>query len=360
VTLCKRCDSEILAAAEYVANQDLNREPKALAAENSGGLVRVFAAADQYVEAQLIATVCRRLNDAGYEYPAIAILLRSDYLGRFSEPIAAALSAAGIPVSERRAIDPLSEPSTRRLLALARLAVPPDDSLAVRTVLQLASGIGGGSVDALESLAVTRGDRFSSTVRAVAADMSLLPSFGGRIAAAWNSVEKAAAELVTVVGPGGGVGRTAVELRAAFSAAAGVLGVHDDAVDDLMMLASQTDATSLSDLLSGSSSVSDGLEPRISSDSVNMMTMHQAKGLTFDCVLIPGLEDELVPGGYDDPDQEGDQRRLLYVSMTRAKHALVLFYATKRTGAQAHSGRGPTTRDRRLSRFLSDYKFKKD
>jgi len=88
--------------------------------------------------------------------------------------------------------------------------------------------------------------------------------------------------------------------------------------------------------------------------------MHQAKGLTFDCVLIPGIEDELLPGSYDDPEQEGDQRRLLYVSMTRARHALVSFYATRRTGAQAHSGRGPTTKDRRLTCFLADYKFKKD
>lgn len=359
ITLCKRCDSAILAAAEYVANQDLDREPKDLEAESKGGLVRIFAAADQYAEAKKIANVCLRLHEAGYEYPAIAVLLRSDFHGRFSQPIVDALAANGVPVSEHRTANPLLGESTRRLYALGQLAVSPDDSLAARTLLHLTPRIGDGCIEAVESLAVKRGERYSSTVRAVAEDASFLSNVGSRVAAAWKNVEVAVSKLNVVVAADEGAVITADDLRAALSEAAAVLSLPTHAIDDLMQLASETESTSLADLLSKSSTVSEGLEPQLSTDSVNIMTMHQAKGLTFDCVLIPGLEDKLIPGSYDDPEQEGDQRRLLYVSMTRARHALALFYATRRTGAQAHSGRGPTTKDRHLTRFLADYKFKK-
>ncbi len=360
MTLCKRCDSEILAAAEYVANQDLDREMKDLVAENHGGLVRIFAASDQYTEAKMITTVCQRLHAAGYEYSAIAILVHSDYHGRFSQPIVDTLSEGSVPVSEHRIANPLSEENTRRLYALAQLAVSADDSLAVRTLLQLTPGIGDSCIETLESLAVKRGDRYSNTARAVAEDVSLLANVGSRVAAAWKNIEAAVHKLEKVVAPSEEDGLISDELRNSLFEAALVLGLSTHAVDDLIQLVSETESASLTDLLAKTSTVGDRFEPQLSKDSVNIMTMHQAKGLTFDCVLIPGLEDELIPGNYDDPEQEGDQRRLLYVSMTRARHALMLFYATRRTGAQAHSGRGPTTKDRNLTRFLSDYKFKKD
>jgi superfamily I DNA/RNA helicase len=314
---------------------------------------------NQDSEAGTIAKVCRRLHDAGHAYPSIAILLRSDRHQRFSQPIVDALNANGIPVSEHKASQPLSELPTRRLYALAQLAVSPEDSLATRTLLQLTPGIGDGCVEALEDLAVRRVERYSTTVRAVAEDPSLL-SVGSRIAKAWTVVEAAVAELSAVAGTGEDGETSPGDVRTSLSAAAALLAIPTHAIDDIMNLVGETESTSLSDLLSRSSTISEGLEPQLSADSVNIMTMHQAKGLTFDCVLIPGLEDELLPGSYDDPEEEGDQRRLLYVSMTRARHALMLFYATQRTGAQAHSGRGPTTKDRSLTRFLADYRFKKD
>jgi len=360
VTLCKRCDREILEAAEYVANQDLEREPKDLQPENDGGFVRLFSAVDQDGEAGIIAEACRRLHEAGFTYPSIAILLRSDYQQRFSQPIIDALIAKGIPASEQKVLHPLSEPQTRCLYALAQLAVSPEDPLAARTLLQLTPGIGDRCLEALEALTVQRVERFSTTVRVVAEDPSLLPSFGPRIVKVWNVIQAAVAELLTVAGTGEDGEVAPDELRTALSAAAALLALPTHAVDDIVDLADETDSSSLFDLLSRSSTISEGLEPQLSIDSVNIMTMHQAKGLTFDCVLIPGLEDELIPGKYDDPNQEGDQRRLLYVSMTRARHALVLFYAMRRTGVQAHSGRKPTGKDRSLTRFLADYRFKKD
>jgi len=356
LSLCKRCDRAILDAAEYVANQDLQREPKALKPENGGGVVRLYSNPSQTAEATRIAKVCRELHDANHAYPAIAVLLRSDYLRRFSRPVVDALKAAEIPVAAHGTAHPLTEQATRRLYALARLTVSPEDSLAVRTLLQLTPGIGDGCIVALEGLAVQRVERYAATVRAVALDPTLLPPVGSRVAKAWSTIEAATKELSPFVEPVDGVGLD--ELRAAFAAAADLLQVSSHAGDDIFSLIGEPQPASLSDLLSRTMTVSDRLEPQLSTDSVNIMTMHQAKGLTFDCVLIPGLEDELLPGKHDDPEEEGDERRLLYVSMTRARHALALFYATRRTGAQEHSGRRSTGRDRKLTRFLADYKFR--
>jgi superfamily I DNA/RNA helicase len=94
-------------------------------------------------------------------------------------------------------------------------------------------------------------------------------------------------------------------------------------------------------------------------DAVNILTMHQAKGLTFDVCFIVGAEDEFIPGR-NDGEFIGDERRLLYVSMTRAKHQLCITYCVKRTGRQKYAGRVPQggQERRRLTRFLADGKFK--
>lgn len=74
----------------------------------------------------------------------------------------------------------------------------------------------------------------------------------------------------------------------------------------------------------------DSLEKK--QDSVKLMTIHAAKGLEFDYVFIPGLEQGLFPHdgfGEDDRDEE-EERRLMYVALTRARKKLYLSYAMMR------------------------------
>jgi len=359
ITLCKRCDSGILQAAEFVADQDLARIPKDIRAEAEGGLVQIAHFADQAHEAAAIASGCRQLHEMGYGWGEIAILLRSDRYGRFSEPIVQALTKSAIPVSTHRTNDPLSERETRFLYALVQLVVNAEDSVAARVLLQLSAGVGDGTIADLEGFALSRGIRFIEAFRTVAADPSVMPRSGSRIAKAWSAVEAAGATLAIVDREEGEPPVALGELRESLETSAAVLGIDSHSVDDLMAIIGEVDGCRLSDIVTRSASVSEGLEPRVDVGAVNVMTMHQAKGLTFDCVIIPGLEDQLLPGECADLDEEGDERRLLYVSMTRAKHALLLLYANKRTGDQAHSGRAVGKgKQRVLTRFLADYKFK--
>ena len=65
------------------------------------------------------------------------------------------------------------------------------------------------------------------------------------------------------------------------------------------------------------------------SDSVRLMTLHNAKGLEFGCVFIAGLEEELLPHrmSMDSRESIEEERRLFYVGVTRAKSRLILSYA---------------------------------
>lgn len=70
--------------------------------------------------------------------------------------------------------------------------------------------------------------------------------------------------------------------------------------------------------------------------ALKMMTIHMAKGLEFDSVMIVGLEEELFPnvrygGGEQDPQEVEEERRLFYVGMTRARKRLTLLFAKNRT-----------------------------
>jgi superfamily I DNA/RNA helicase len=93
-------------------------------------------------------------------------------------------------------------------------------------------------------------------------------------------------------------------------------------------------------------------EQELQEGAINIMTMHQAKGLTADAVVIVAAEDEYIPGRAEGAAVD-DERRLLYVSLTRARRYLYVTHCRQRTGQQAHTGRNPGTHQRTLTRFLS-------
>jgi DNA helicase-2/ATP-dependent DNA helicase PcrA len=67
-------------------------------------------------------------------------------------------------------------------------------------------------------------------------------------------------------------------------------------------------------------------------EAVNLMTLHSAKGLEFRAVFLAGLEDGLLPSrlNFDDETKMAEERRLLYVGVTRARQTLFCLYARQR------------------------------
>ncbi len=78
-------------------------------------------------------------------------------------------------------------------------------------------------------------------------------------------------------------------------------------------------------------------------DAVQLMTIHSAKGLEFRRVYIAGLEENVLPGYYalraEDPEAIAEERRLLYVAMTRAAESLTLTQVENRGGFQQEPSR---------------------
>ncbi len=122
-------------------------------------------------------------------------------------------------------------------------------------------------------------------------------------------------------------------------------------VRELLSVAAEYQDLGLAGFLEEVSLVSepDKVSGASSSSGVVMMTLHSAKGLEFPAVFITGLEESILPHSralYDAGEME-EERRLMYVGMTRAKQELYLTYATERTlyGGRQHNP---------PSRFLSD------
>ena len=71
-------------------------------------------------------------------------------------------------------------------------------------------------------------------------------------------------------------------------------------------------------------------DPRDES-GVTLMTMHNTKGLEFSRVFVAGVEDEIIPGRHDEsPSATEEERRIMYVAMTRARKSLYISYAAQR------------------------------
>lgn len=120
-------------------------------------------------------------------------------------------------------------------------------------------------------------------------------------------------------------------------------------VKELLSVAAEYADSGLDGFLEEVSLVSDLDSADFGSDAVVLMTLHAAKGLEFPVVFITGLEETILPHSRAlyDPSEMEEERRLMYVGMTRAKQELYLTYATERTlyGGRQHNP---------PSRFISD------
>jgi len=109
-------------------------------------------------------------------------------------------------------------------------------------------------------------------------------------------------------------------------------------------------AVYLSDYLAEVSLLTDQDEEKSAEgDRVTMMTIHAAKGLEFRYVFVVGLEEDMFPSTFSQDSERAleEERRLLYVALTRAEKACVFSYAKSRF-------RNGTMNFTRPSRFLSD------
>ena len=110
-------------------------------------------------------------------------------------------------------------------------------------------------------------------------------------------------------------------------------------------------SATLTQLLAAITSPEDTLDQELEKGKANILTMHRAKGLSARAVIIIAAEEQLIPGDATG-DEFDDARRLLYVSLSRAKEYLLITFCNRRTGRQRHSGSDLGNARRTLTPFL--------
>ncbi len=335
-----RSTAAILSLANTVIEENTARRGKTLRATRAGGeKVVLLEAADDRDEAEAIAQAMQAWRSQGHRYAEAAVLYRTNAQSRgFEEQ----MRRAGIPYRLIGAVRFYDRREIRDLIAWLRLvANPADDEAFRRAISAPRRGVGDTTVELLYAEAQQVGVPLLEMARRAATVPGMRPatkeSLAGfvalvdrlRAAAADTSVDVLLVDLVESSGYD-------AALRAE-----GPEGIERlDNVRELVTSAAETiiddggevGLRPLDHFLQRATLVTalDALGP--DADAVTMMTVHTAKGLEYGFVAVTGLEDGLFPlaRAYDDPETLEEERRLLYVAITRAGSRLLLSWAHQR------------------------------
>ncbi len=341
------------------------------------GMVKVHLVrfANQAAEAAGLARLIKAEIEAGATPHSILVLAKSDPKGWLARDIGEQLQALEEKIYLPRGPRGPREDDLQRLVAYlvlsSRLGAgePPDD-LALRTLIQLErNGIGWTRLWRVVRHAIDNGLRFHLALQACA-DGSLGTNLQP-VAAAGEAIIDTARGLAplddetfdewlvrmadTLAVPEDKFGYVLeVSRQVAGEVAELEITLEGDAVtEDEPLSPEQLDPESyLPELLAALANPAD-VRPPFEEGAVAFTTMHGAKGLTAETVFVLQAEDEVIPGAAVGPDLD-EARRLLYVSLTRAKKKLVVTACQQRTGAQRFAGQQLAV-NRHLTSFLADY-----
>jgi superfamily I DNA/RNA helicase len=344
---CFRCMPEILATASRLigAFPSPGRIPKNSISlyRNSNpqalGVVHRWRFNTAPQEAIAIAESCRDLIQAGIRPSDILILLSNRYL--LEREITTQMDALQVPYTSASGEEFIDTEPGRFVLSLLRVICNPNDYVAHRAILGLLTGVGVRTCNQVCELVIQNSLNYRNIF------YGALPNgvFTGRVLTALNRARAVIAsfqawtpddtlgirrnDFVTVL-------TTALLAPAAASWVAASIDLPDgitirELKDYLTAQSDEQRATVLTatlDRLGTPQPAGTDLLPQ----QVRIMTMHGAKGLSGRVVFIPGLEESMLPGSKRIP-YTGlvlEAARLLYVSLTRARAACIVSFASRR------------------------------
>ncbi|HEY1092018.1 MAG TPA: 3'-5' exonuclease, partial [Burkholderiaceae bacterium] len=361
-----RSFGNILDSANALISRNTRRLGKNLRTEaGPGEPVRVNEAASDFNEAQWLVEEAQALHRGGLERKEIAVLYRSNAQSRVLE---SALFNAGIPYRVYGGLRFFERAEVKHALAYLRLLENPNDDTSFQRVVNFPTrGIGARTLELLQDAARASGRSLYQSVGAVAG------KGGGNLAAFVNLIEamrnltqgltlreiieqmletsgladfyraeKEGAERLENLGElvnaaeafvtQEGFGKDAVAMPVDEQAPPGTV-VGGVAAVDLTPDAETGEIVSpLAAFLSHAALEAGDNQAQAGQDALQLMTVHSAKGLEFDAVFITGLEEGLFPHENSLADGDGleEERRLMYVAITRARQRLYLSFCQTR------------------------------
>ncbi len=336
-----RSHSNILDAANAIISHNQNRLGKNLwTSAGKGEPVRVFEAYNDTEEAQYIVDEVSMLHREGMELGDIALLYRSNAQSRILEH---ALFTANLPYRVYGGLRFFERAEIKHALAYMRLIANANDDTALLRVINFpARGIGARSLEQLQEAAQQQNcSLWQAAVNKVGDGKPGAKGIEGFVGLIRHMVDQAygvsLAETVELATTLSGLkahyqnekeGEDRIEnleelVTAAVAFTNQDFGNHHN-VDEELDLMTQ--------FLNHASLEAGEHQAEVGREALQLMTVHAAKGLEFNTVFISGLEEGLFPheqAAYEHGGLE-EERRLMYVAVTRARQRLYLSYAQSR------------------------------
>ena len=340
-----RSYGHILGAANALIRGNSNRLGKELWTDRGHGeSVRVYEAESDFTESAFVVDEILAQIANGIVRSEIAVLYRANAQSRVIEH---ALFNAGIPYRVYGGLRFFERAEIKHALAYLRLIDNPhDDTSFMRVVNFPARGIGSRTLEQLQDLAQTHQCSLYSAVSSMGGTAGAkLGAFNRMIdGMRFDTQHLSLPELVDhIIVHSGLIAHYKAEKEGAdrvdnlnelVTAAAAFTQIEGYAID-VTASSENEDAsilTPLAGFLSHAALEAGDNQAQAGQDAVQLMTVHAAKGLEFHSVFILGLEEGLFPheNSLSDSDGVEEERRLMYVAITRARNKLYMSLARNR------------------------------
>ena len=341
-----RSHGNILAAANAIITHNSNRLGKNLwTDQGEGEPIRIFEAFADLDEARWVVEEIQALIRDGHSRSDVALLYRSNAQSRVLEH---QLFSAGIAYRVYGGLRFFERQEIKHALAYLRLIANPDDDTAFMRVVNFPTrGIGARSLEQLQDAARTWNTCLYATVPHLSGKAgTVLAQFvalvermrrdttGLPLPELFDHVLEMSSLRAHYASEREGQDRLE-NLDELINAGANFVAeeaTHGAPSDEIPVDRRDISHPLLADFLAHASLEAGDHQAEAGSDAVQLMTVHAAKGLEFDVVFLSGLEEGLFPHENSIQETEGleEERRLMYVAVTRARQRLYLSFAQSR------------------------------
>ncbi|RPJ07698.1 MAG: hypothetical protein EHM28_06285 [Spirochaetaceae bacterium] len=328
-----------MASGDVIGHNQTSAGMNLTPVRQTGPLVSVFHAPDEYKEAEQIAKTIRALvggtdliesggiytgdgnGSSPYSFGDIAVLARTH---RSAEHIIEGFVEHGIPVSVRQASSPFTQPPYSAIADIFRFLANRQDIVAYRNIVaRLIPELEALQLDALFVALASSGGLVEHITQHRAVQETLSEGERGRVETLHRFLEFIEAEVETQ-GVYKGLFLILEKLHERIGA-----DLEAKLLEEMLLETARAHGTNLQGFIRSLFLEQHETVGMPNAERVSVLTFHAAKGLEFPVVFIAAAEEGISPQARTDTDLE-EERRLFYVAMTRAGERLFISHAASR------------------------------